>query len=353
MRLLPAIALLLLPAATAMAAEPLWLGLAPGNRQTASTCCPIPTGKAFAPAGDSSGRISEAASARSGNRRNTGGATSRFESEHRPLPVRSYFLTPNPAADDIEGLLRKADGSRLRIEPIRDGRALRFTYRAGMGEGPMHGPNNLYVVSRRLEGDTLLVRCAKWCTLHHNCGWGHDHKFDRERLAAHPSPEIPLEIVIGGLWDDNFHSRVMSGDLLNVEVFHHGRPAPGARVRLTSDQGWSREASTDENGRVGMRLIRDLYPDGRTLFDRDQRGELKVEARYEVAESGIFNGSGYRRIELISTFPWRYYPARREYTSLGHGLLLIAMACCFSTLGIYLHRRRRHRPRREIVFDEK
>lgn len=281
-----------------------------------------------------------------------GGGAERFESEHRPLPVRAYLLRPAAPEATVTALVHRADGSVMTVAPVREAGKLKLSFATAMGEGPMHGPNHLYALESHLEGDTLVLRTAKWCTLHHNCGWGHDHKFNAERLTPQSCTEVPFEVVVHDLWDGNFHSRLMSGDDLRLDVLYRGRPAAGALVRVTSEKGWSREVQSDADGRVTVQLIRDSFPASWSLFDRNQRGEVRIEARYATDETGSLHGQDYRRVEMVTTFPWRYAPAQREYTSLAHGLLVALVTMTVSGLGVYIHRERRRRPRREIVFDE-
>ena len=363
-RLLVAGCILAGASSAAAAVQPLWLGLAPASGKGAE-CCPLPDGskaeeKKEAVAKPSQGHHDTGETAGEakgkGKSRRWPGASDkpeRFESEHRPLPVRTYFLQPSSGDAMVSGLVQKADGSTMPIDPVREAGNVKLSFPATMGEGPMHGPNNVYAVESHVEGDTLILRTAKWCTLHHNCGWGHDHKFDAARLAARSSDQVPFEIVAHDLWDFNFHSRLMSGDELLLDVLFRGKPVAWATVRVTSDKGWSRELLTNAEGRATVQLIRDTFPASWSLFDRNEKGEVRVEARYALAETGSLNGQAYNRIEMVSTFPWRYSPARREYTSLAYGLLVALVTMSVSGLGVYIHRERRRQPRREIVFDEK
>jgi hypothetical protein len=54
---------------------------------------------------------------------------------------------------------------------------------------------------------------------------------------------------------------------------------------------------------------------------------------------------------MISTLPWRYLPARSEYTSYAHGLSLAGLAATATGIGVYAYRERRKRPYREVEPD--
>ncbi len=282
-----------------------------------------------------------------------GGRGQRFESEHRPLPVRSYRLDVRDLSPDAEAYVLHPDGSVEAVALRRGGGGVSLSFKTPFGDGPMHGVHNVYVLDRRVEGEVLTVRVAKWLTIHHHCSWGHGYRYDDERISPRSLATVPLEIVPEGLWDGNFHSRVMSGDRLVFKVLYRGRPVQGAMVRLRTAKGWTKEVVTDSRGAARFQLIRDYYPGRWTEFKSRHRGRFIVTAEYEVEDKGRYSGKVYERIRLISTLPWRYYPSRREYTSYASGLFVGVLFLTVSGAAVYAYRERRKRPYREVVLNGK
>ncbi len=335
--------------------KPLWLTLAPAKPSDNAEICE----QHLPPAADTVKRKAAkkngrpASSAGNRNPRYGGsGKPSRFESEHRPMPKRNYWLNLNRPTPGLKAYIMRPDGAveTTTVQPLLAG--VQVQVDTPMGDGPAHGANNVYVVDRHVVDDVLVVRTAKWLTIHHNCGWGHDHKFDEIRQTSQANRDIPLEIVIDNLWDTNFHSRVMSGDELHIRLLSNGRPVSGAKLTVTSDKGWSKKITSGKDGAARLQLIRDYYPAGWLSFKREKKSAFKVLAEYEKAEPGVYQDSPYSRVLMSSTFSWRYYPARQEYHSYAWGLGIALVFSLVSGLGVYIHRERRKKPMREIVFDE-
>ncbi|RJQ63557.1 MAG: hypothetical protein C4530_03325 [Desulfobacteraceae bacterium] len=280
-----------------------------------------------------------------------------FESEHRPLPLRRYRLGSSGRSQNVsrnvEAFVLHPAGniSRPRIESGR--RDITISFETPSGDGPMHGVHNLYVVDRQVIGSCLVIRIAKWHTVHHSCAWGHAYKYDKNRTRAKTLDAIPLEISCENLWDGNFHSDVKSGDLLRFDVRFYGAPAAGAAIRLTSGQGWTKQEATESDGTAAFQLIRDYYPKRWDRFHSRHRERFTAVAEYEVSQKGSFSGEAYDRIRYISSIPWTYTPSRSDYTSDLFGLSIGFFAMTAAGAGVYLHRERRRKPYREIVFREK
>jgi hypothetical protein len=274
------------------------------------------------------------------------------ESEHRPQPVRTYCLSTCEISDEAEAYITRPEGAAEKLSIERDGHEVKVTVRTPMGEGPAHGANTVYLIDQSVKDGTLQIETAKWLTIHHNCGWGHDHKFNAARLVSQPFTGAPLEIVADNLWDYNFHSNVMSGDMISFRVLSFGQPAPGATVTVESDRGWRKTITTDKEGNGSFQLVRDYYPDSWQHFDRSKQGKLKMTARYATDDAGQYAGKSYDRTLMSSTFAWRYSPARREYASMVYGLMIAFLSMALSGFGVYYYRERRKKPYREIEFDE-
>ena len=273
------------------------------------------------------------------------------ESEHRPVPKRKYHFNDHRRRAGVKAFVRRPDGSVIEPE-LSLGVNPRVTFSTPRGDGPAHGANSVYVVEQGIEENTLLVRAAKWITMHHSCGWGHDNKFDDTRTNPQALETIPFEIIIDKLWDPNYHASVKSGDQLLVTVVSYGKPVPGAKVTLKTEKGWIKQMMTDENGTATLQLIRDYYPSSWQNFHRNYRANFLVTAEYEADLKGNYRDQPYNRISYITTLPWKYSPSRQDYSSYTFGLLIGALSLTVSSVGVYAYRERRKKPYKRISFDE-
>ncbi len=275
------------------------------------------------------------------------------ESEHRPVPMRTYWLNDSNISRDARAFVLHPDGSVEKVDIKKRGKNCTVSYRTPMKDGPMHGVHNLYVVDKKVINGRLTIRVAKWVTIHHHCSWGHDYKFDKKRISPKFLNTIALEIVGVGLWDGNFHSYTRSGDRIVFKVLSYGRPVANARVRLCTARGWCKEKVTDSNGKVTFQLIRDYYPEGWSHFKSQHRDRFYITAEYEVKGKGIYLGEPYNSIKMVSTFSWWYSPSRKDYTSYLAGFYVAMVALTLTGVFVYIYRERRKRPLREVVFNEK
>lgn len=210
----------------------------------------------------------------------------------------------------------------------------------------------VYVVDRHVENETLLVRVAKLNLLNHSCRWGHEYKFNSERLRAKFSDEVPLDITASPLWDGNFHSRTMSGDVIGVQALRYGKPLEGAKISLSTQGGWTKTFRTDDSGTASVQLIRDYYPAQWSEFSRDKKGTFRILAEAEFEEMGVLGDQPYTKVRVTTSLPWKYASSRREYQSYAYGLSLGATFMVVSGLGVFIYRERRKKSYREIQFDE-
>lgn len=273
------------------------------------------------------------------------------ESEHRPVAQRTYYFNEHRRRAIIKAYVRRPSGEV--IEPqLRLGYQPNVSYSTPFGNGPVHGANSVYLVEQGIEDGVFTIRTAKWITMHHSCGWGHDGKFDKSLTIPQPLETIPFEIVIDKLWDTNFHLSVTSGDRMGITVLSYGKPVAGAVVSLSTEKGWSKRAVTDKEGRVAIQMIRDYYPSSWSAFKRTHRGEFLITARYNADRQGSFRGDSYRRVGYITTLPWQYSPSPRDYSSYAYGLALGLLGMSLSGFGVYIYRERRRKPYKGISFDE-
>jgi hypothetical protein len=322
--------------------DELWFAATPQMQHEGKT--QKPTGKP-----DGGGRPG---ASRAGGSHSQGGHDG-HESEHRPKPIRTYWLNTCGITEDAKAFVMRPDGEYENIDIDRKEHEVSVTIKTPFGEGPAHGANYVYLIDRYVDNRTLTMTTAKWLTIHHNCGWGHDHRFNPDRLHSQNFEKAPLEIVVDKLWDKNFHSTVMSGDMITFKVLSFGKPVEGATVLIESEKGWQKEVKTTSEGIGAFQMVRDYYPASWESFNRSKLGRIKMTVRYDTQEEGDFAGDYYDHVHMKSTFSWRYYPARQEYVSYRNGLLIAIAAMVFSGFGVFYYRERRKKPYQEIRFDEK
>jgi hypothetical protein len=227
-----------------------------------------------------------------------------------------------------------------------------FSLKLPMDDGPLHGPNNIYVVDQQVKDGVLEVRTAKWLTIHHSCGWGHDYRNDPERLKANSLESVPLDIVVENLWDGNFHNALHSGDELAIHVLSYGKPVPGATVTITSEKGWTKRKRTDADGIARVQLIRDYYPATWQVFKRTELGKLALTAELTDEKASSYKGKAVGKTHYITSFSWKYTPASEDYNSYSYGLLIGSLGFLGSGFGVYQYRLKRRKPKKTVIFDE-
>ncbi|MDT8317401.1 MAG: hypothetical protein RQ824_05355 [bacterium] len=277
----------------------------------------------------------------------------KYEPAMRPTPKRSYILSDKDISENAKALLMLADGSMGEAKIVRGKDKVLVEIETGMEDGPSHGANNVYVVDKKVSGGTLYIRTAKWINIHHSCGWGHDYRYDEQRSRPKSLDAIPLEITFDKLWSGNLHAEVLSGDRLGIEALHFGKPAPGAKISVTTEQQWTKRLRTDENGKASFRLIEDYFAQDWSEFKRRNTGAFTVVASYDTDESGEYEGEKYDKVSIVTTFHWKYNPAAVGYMSYSAGLYAGIFTIGIGGLGIFYHRQRRKKPLKEAHLDEK
>ena len=280
-----------------------------------------------------------------------------YESEHRPVPERSYQFNYYRRWADITAYVRRPDGTVIEPQLVLGNRA-RVSFPTVLADGPHHGAHSVYVVEQGVSSEVFTIRTAKWITMHHSCGWGHNKKFDDKMIHPQPLDTIPFEIVIDKLWDPNFHLSVSSGDTVKITVLSYGKPVSEALVTLSSDKNWTKEVVTDKNGNASIQMIRDYYPPLWAKFKRSHRGNFLVTAQYTPLKNplnfmnGNFKGDSYNQVNYVTTLPWMYTPSLNDYTSYSYGLGVGVLAMMVSGLGVFVYRERRKKPYKGISFDK-
>jgi hypothetical protein len=214
---------------------------------------------------------------------------------------------------------------------------------------PEPGVYNAYFVRQAVDQETLAVTVAKAEVMR---SAGHSKvEGEAQLMLPRTDDRVPVEIVRQRKDKEGLFTRINYGDVITFQVLREGKPVQNARVTFTSGQGWSNSRQSDEDGRASFVIIRDYFPEWRE-FDRRHRETFVVSASFPVDQAGDWQGSAYRNVRYTTTLAGAYYPSAEDYESYAWGLGIAVIALLFSGTAIYLYRRRRVRPYREVRFDE-
>ncbi|MGE5476690.1 MAG: hypothetical protein ACM3Q1_08560 [Bacteroidales bacterium] len=164
-------------------------------------------------------------------------------------------------------------------------------------------------------------------------------------------PGQPIELVRLHMPDEKLFTRLVSGDEVMFIVTSFGKPLAGATVTLTTQQGWSKTVISGADGRASFTLIRDYYPSW-DKFWRLNKQTFLITAEAQ-AGAGEWQGQPFQTARLRTTLAGKYSPSPTDYRSYAFGLGISLGVAVFLGTAIYLYRRRRVRPFREVRFDEK
>ena len=218
-------------------------------------------------------------------------------------------------------------------------------------EMPTQGYYRLYHTTRKLQGDTLAVSVAKAEVTNFSHGAS-----EEERSVALAAPRVlesaPIEIVREKNPAEKLFFQLKSGEEQAFVVLQKGLPLQGARVRFVSHNGWTKEAVSDEQGRVSFQVVRDYFP-GWSDFQKRFKATYLVIAEASAAEGGRFRDQPYTSTRYQTTLAGAYYPSPDDYRSYAWGLGIGFAFLLFCGTAVYLYRRRRVKPFAEVRFDEK
>lgn len=239
---------------------------------------------------------------------------------------------------------------------VIDGNGLRQELTAAAENGLYHvkvdlpelGFYNAYLVNRGIVNGVLDVSVAKAELLKGSCCVKNAND---ALLKTAINDQAPLELVRTHLPDEGLFTRLASGDPLNFTVLSNGKPQAGVTVTMITQQGWRNSAVSDIEGRVGFTLIRDYFPTWED-FQRRHKETFLVVAEREEAVVGELNGNHYNSTRYRSTLSGSYYPSSADYRSYAIGLGVGLFVVAFGGLAIFLFRRRRLKPYREVRFHE-
>lgn len=215
---------------------------------------------------------------------------------------------------------------------------------------PAQGFYRVYATTRKLQGDTLQVNVAKAEVAH----FTHDADEEERTKALATSrvlDTVPIEIVRERQPEEKFFFRLRSGDEQAFVVLQKGLPTADARVRFVSHAGWTKEETSDAQGRVSFQVVRDYFPPWQE-FKKRFKATYLVIAEANAAETGRHQDQPYNGVRYQATFAGSYYPSPDDYHSYAWGLGIGLFIVLFCGVAIYLYRRRRVKPFQEVRLDE-
>lgn len=217
-------------------------------------------------------------------------------------------------------------------------------------EMPTQGAYRLYVTTRKLQGDTLNVSVAKAEVSNFSHG-GDEEEIAKAATAPRVLESAAIEIVREKLPNEKLFFQLKSGDEQAFFVLQKGLPLQGARVRFVSHQGWTKEAVSDEQGRVSFQILRDYFPPWND-FQKRFKATFLLIAEANAAEAGRYQDQPYANVRYQATLSGSYYPSPEDYRSYTWGLGVALLIALFCGTAVYLYRRRRVKPFREVRFDD-
>lgn len=217
-------------------------------------------------------------------------------------------------------------------------------------ELPAQGFYRVYATARKLQGDTLHVSVAK-AEIAHFTHDGDEEERAKALTATRVLEAAPIELVRERQPGEKFFFRLNSGDEQTFIVLQKGLPAAGARVRFVSHEGWTKEETSDAQGRVSFQVVRDYFPPWQE-FKKRFKATYLVIAETNAAEPGRHQDQPYNGVRYQATLAGSYYPSPDDYRSYAWGLGIGLFIALFCGVAIYFYRRRRVRPFQEVRLDE-
>ncbi len=263
---------------------------------------------------------------------------------HGTTPADSGYLVQGTMFSPLTLMDTEGNLKELKVKRGKDHGMLNIDFPM-----PEEGFYNAYLSHTWVNNSTRQIQIAKAEVLKHSCREGHDNV--QPKMPPKHNAGIPLEIVRERMPHENFHTRLSYGDKATFTIMHNGKPQSGVDVTMATSQGWSNVQTSDSQGHVSFNMIRDYFPSW-SLFNKRYSQPYMVSADFQTAEAGDMNGQHYDVTLYRASYSGNYYPSESDYQSYGYGLLIGTFALTFSGLAIYLYRRRRNRPYREVRFDE-
>ncbi|GEM_PF-1933905 len=217
-------------------------------------------------------------------------------------------------------------------------------------EVPKNGYYNLFAINEIVNNDTLFYKVAKLEYL--NGKHGSKDIYNEEVKKELNTDRVKIDLV--RLKDQNeksFFYRTGMGDMLKFKATLDRKPLKNADITVDLNSGWNKNIKTDTNGTASFTLVRDYFP-AWDKFDKRYKQDMLITLRYSEEKNGTIGDQKYKKVNYILTYPLSYYPNSSDYQSYGYGLLIGLFIFGLSGIIVYLYRRNRTKPFKEIKYEE-
>ncbi|MDD3788169.1 MAG: 4Fe-4S binding protein [Petrimonas sp.] len=288
------------------------------------------------------------------NAQNGGGRNTHAMSggSHRPsseIPSKKAWLVFNgnrPVSNaDIETFVFDA-GHELKDVKVEQKRGV-STYRFDI---PRNGYYNLIAKNCAVKDDTLWYKIAKLEYLHAQHGNDDVYSDDVKKELNIDGIKIDL-IRVKDAREKDFFYRHSMGDTLTFKALLDHKPLANANVAIALSSGWTKNVTTDENGIAKFTIVRDYFP-AWNEFDKMYKQNLLLTLTYDEEKKGQIDGNEYQKAKYILTYPLSFYPNSSDYESYGYALILLSITLLCAGIVIYLFRRNRTKPFKEVRYEE-
>jgi len=213
-------------------------------------------------------------------------------------------------------------------------------------EVPKNGYYNLFATSEIVTNDTLFYRVAKLEYL--NGKHGSKDIYNEDVKKELKTDKVKIDLVrLKDQDEKSFFYRTSMGDMLKFKAAIDGKPLKNADITVNLNSGWSKNVKTDANGTASFTLVRDYFP-AWDRFDKRYKQDMLITLKYSEDKNGTIGDQKYKSINYILTYPLSYYPNSSDYQSYSYGLLIGLFILVLSGIIVYIYRRNRTKPFKEI-----
>jgi hypothetical protein len=217
-------------------------------------------------------------------------------------------------------------------------------------EMPKSGYYNLFAENETIKNHTLFYRVAKLEYL--NGKHGGKDVYDENVKKELKTNKVKIDLVrLKDKKEDSFFYTIAMGDTLKFKATLDGKPLKNADITINLNSGWSKNIKTDENGTASFVMIRDYFPSWND-FNKRYKQDLLLTLTFGEEKNGHLGDNEYKKVNYILTYPLSYYPNSSDYQSYGYGLIIGIFIFTLSGIIIYIYRRNRTKPFKEIKYEE-